>query len=85
MPKFLSVILWHRALFLAHETDRRTLLWQLHAGLAEIADNESLALVHYRIAGEVLRQMAEPIEDDSLRETFLNASPIKYILDKSSS
>ena len=77
--------LWHRALFLAHETDRRTLLWQIHAGLAEIAENEGLALVHYRIAGEVLRQMAEPIEDKALRETFLNATAIKYILDKSTS
>jgi len=76
--------LWHRALFLAHETDRRTLLWQIHAGLADVADNDGLALVHYRIAGEVLRQMAEPIEDEKLCETFLNAPSIKYILEKSS-
>lgn len=75
--------LWHRALFLAHETDRRALLWQIHASLAQIAENEGLALVHYRIAGEVLRQMAEPIENEALRETFLNAPPIKHILDKS--
>lgn len=75
--------LWHRALFLAHETDRRTLLWQIHVGLAEVAENESLAKVHYRIAGEVLRQIAEPIDDQNLRETFLNAPPIKRILEKS--
>jgi hypothetical protein len=75
--------LWHRALFLAHETDRRTLLWQIHVGLAEVAENESLAEVHYRIAGEVLRQMAEPIDDPNLCETFLNAPPIKTILEKS--
>lgn len=76
--------LWHRALFLAHETDRRTLLWHIHASLAEVADNEGLALVHYRIAGEVLRQIAEPIDDEELRKIFLNAPPIKRILDKSS-
>jgi tetratricopeptide (TPR) repeat protein len=75
--------LWQRALFLAHETDRRTLLWHIHAGLAEVADNEGLELVHYRIAGEVLRQIAEPIEDNVLRETFLNAPAIKNILKKS--
>ncbi len=75
--------LWHRALFLAHETDRRTLLWQIHASLADVADNEGLADVHYRIAGEVLRQMAEPIEDEKLRETFLNAPNIKNILERS--
>lgn len=74
--------LWHRALFLAHETDRRTLLWQIHAGLAEVADSEGLVSVHYRIAGEVLRQMAEPIDDEKLRETFLNAPTIKHILQK---
>ncbi len=76
--------LWHRALFLAHETDRRTLLWQIHAGLADVADSEGLALVHYRIAGEVLRQIAEPIDDEDLRETFLNAATIKQLLEKSS-
>jgi tetratricopeptide (TPR) repeat protein len=75
--------LWHRALFFAHESDRRTLLWQIHASLAEIADNDGLATVHYRIAGEVLRQMADPIEDTALRETFLNAPTIKHILEKS--
>jgi tetratricopeptide (TPR) repeat protein len=76
--------LWHRALFLAHETDRRTLLWHIHVGLAEVADNEGLALVHYRIAGEVLRQIADPIDDKELRDIFLNAPPIKSILDKTS-
>lgn len=76
--------LWHRALFLAHETDRRTLLWQIHAGLADVASNEGLAAVHYRIAGEVLRQIAEPIDDEKLRRTFLNAPPVKRILEKTS-
>ncbi|PIE79667.1 MAG: hypothetical protein CSA11_11170 [Chloroflexi bacterium] len=74
--------LWHRALFLAHETDRRSLLWQIHAGLADVADSQGLADVHYRIAGEVLQQMADPIEDEALRATFLNAPTIKRILER---
>lgn len=75
--------MWQRALFLAHETQRRTLLWQIHVGLAEVADNEGLTAVHYRIAGEVIHQIADPIDDKALRETFLAAPPIKRILDKS--
>ena len=75
--------LWQQALYLAHETDRRMLLWQLHASLAEVARNESLAQVHYRIASEVIYQIAEPIEDERLRQVFLTAVPIQAVLVKS--
>jgi tetratricopeptide (TPR) repeat protein len=71
---------WQQALFLAQETGRRTLLWQLHAAMAEIADNPALRDVHYRIAAEVIQQMAFPIKDDALCQKFLNARPVRQIL-----
>ncbi|MCA9940047.1 MAG: tetratricopeptide repeat protein [Anaerolineales bacterium] len=72
--------LWQRAIFIAHETARRFLLWQLHAAMAEIAGNPDLTRVHYRIAAEVIEQIAYPLEDKELRQTFLNAAPIRAIL-----
>lgn len=72
---------WQQALFLAHETARRMILWQVHAALAEIALAPELGIVHKRIAAEVIQQVAEPIEDEALREKFLTAPKIKEILD----
>jgi tetratricopeptide (TPR) repeat protein len=71
---------WQEAIFLAHETSRRMLLWQLHAGLAEISGGTPLAAVHYRIAAEVIHQIAYPIHDEQLCEKFLAARPIQAIL-----
>lgn len=73
---------WQQALFLAHETGQQTLLWQLHAGLANIAPNPALAHTHYRIAAEVIEQIIYPIEDEDLRQTFRTAQPVKAVLDK---
>jgi tetratricopeptide (TPR) repeat protein len=72
---------WQEAVFMAHETSRRIVLWQLHAGLASISENESLAAVHYRIAAEVINQIAYPIQDEALREKFLTSQPIREILE----
>jgi tetratricopeptide (TPR) repeat protein len=71
---------WQQALFLAQETGRRTLLWQLHAVMANIADSPALRDVHYRIAAEVIQQIAFPIKDDALCLNFLNARPVRQIL-----
>lgn len=73
---------WQQALFLAHETNQRMLLWQIHAELGELADNANLAAVHNRIAAEVIQQIAEPIEDEQLKEAFLQAPTIKAIIEK---
>lgn len=73
--------LWQQSLFLAHETGQQTLLWQLHAALAQISPNPALASTHYRIAAEVLEQMIYPIEDEALRQTFLTAPPVKAVFD----
>lgn len=71
---------WQEAAFLAHETGERRVLWQAHAALADISDTEGLAKVHYRIAAEVILQIAYPIEDMYLRRTFLSQSHIEKIL-----
>ena len=75
-------LLWQQALFMAHETQQYRLLWQIHAALAEISDSEDLARTHSRIAAEVIDQILYPIENQSLRSTFLNAEPIKAVLQK---
>jgi tetratricopeptide (TPR) repeat protein len=72
--------LWQQAIFLAHETHRRPLLWRVHAQMAELMPNQDLAKVHYRIAAEVIQQIAYPIEDEALKATFLSAPPIAAIL-----
>jgi tetratricopeptide (TPR) repeat protein len=74
--------LWQQALFLAHETNRRMLLWQLHGALSRISNNPALKDVHNRIAAEVIQQIAFPIEDERLKQTFLNAPPVRDVLRK---
>jgi tetratricopeptide (TPR) repeat protein len=73
---------WHQALFLAHDTGQYSLLWQIHAGLATLEDNPDLAQTHNRIAAEVIEQIVYPFEDDVLRAKFLNAAPIRAVLDQ---
>jgi len=75
---------WQQALFLAHETGRRMLLWRLHATLAGSASSRELAGVHYQIAAQIIRQIANPIADQDLRQTFLTAEPVAAVLDHSS-
>ena len=74
--------LWQRAIFLAHETENRVLLWQLHAALAQNAQQPSLAAVHNRIAAEVIQQIAEPFTDESLKAGFLGAGPVTAVLNQ---
>lgn len=74
--------LWQQALFMAHETQQYRLLWQIHAALAEVSESKDLARTHNRIAAEVIEQILYPIENQNLRESFLNAEPIKAVLQK---
>jgi tetratricopeptide (TPR) repeat protein len=73
---------WQQAIFLAHETENRVLLWQLHAALAGIAQQPTLAMVHNRIAAEVIQQIAEPFVDDALIAQFLSAPAVTAVLDE---
>lgn len=71
---------WQEALFLAHQSHQQSLLWQVHASLAEISDSPGLALVHWRIAAEIIQQIAHPIQDETLKQMFLQAPPIARVL-----
>ena len=73
---------WQEAVFLAHDTGRLFLLWQLHALLAEIASNPGLAGVHNQIAADIVNQIAYPIEDQQIRDAFLSAPDVKAVLEK---
>ena len=70
------------ALFLAHETGRRMLLWQIHAALSEIAPNKALANVHDRIASEIIIQILDPVDDEALCQTFQKAPPVRAIFER---
>ena len=72
--------MWEEALFLAHENRQRFLRWQLHGELAQIAATPGLRDVHLRIAREIIEQIAEPIENEELRQVFLIAPPVQAIL-----
>ena len=71
---------WQQASFLAHETEQRMLLWQVHAELAGIAADPGLAAVHRRIAAEVIEQIAYPVADKELRAKFLDSPPVQAVL-----
>ncbi|HSH02026.1 MAG TPA: tetratricopeptide repeat protein [Anaerolineae bacterium] len=72
---------WQQAIFVAHEAERRQLLWQIHADLAELTSNEALAMAHRRIAAEVIEQIAYPMTDSILKKKYLASAPVKAILD----
>ncbi|HSM55359.1 MAG TPA: tetratricopeptide repeat protein [Candidatus Sulfomarinibacteraceae bacterium] len=71
---------WQEAVFLAHDTGRQFLLWQLHAALADIAPNPGLAQVHLQIAADIIHQIAYPIENEAVRNTFLEAPQVQRVL-----
>jgi hypothetical protein len=71
---------WQQALFLAHRTNQRMLLWQIHASLAEISTIPGLGAVHLRIAAEIIQQIAQPIQDETLRNHFIAAAPVAHVL-----
>lgn len=70
---------WQEAQFLAHETMNRMLLWRIHAAQATIAATPGLANVHWRIAHEITQHIANSVQDTSLRDTFLQAAPVRAV------
>ena len=72
--------LWQQAVLVAHEAGKYMLIWQLHAALAQIAPTPELAIIHYRMAAEMIEQVIYPIEDKALRRKFLAAEPIQMVL-----
>jgi tetratricopeptide (TPR) repeat protein len=75
---------WQQANFLAHETNWRVLLWQLHAGLSRISSSPALSDIHNQIAAEVIEQIIYPIEDETLKQIFLSAPAVQAVLSGSS-
>jgi tetratricopeptide (TPR) repeat protein len=73
---------WQQAIFLAHETENKVLLWQLHAALAQISQQPRLAMVHNRIAAEVIQQIAEPFTDEALKAQFLGAPSVTAVFNR---
>jgi tetratricopeptide (TPR) repeat protein len=76
---------WQQASFLAHETEQRWLLWQIHAELAKAAPEAGLVQVHRRIAAEVIEQIAYPIADEEMRQGFLQAPAVQEVLSQTES
>lgn len=70
---------WQQAIYLAHETDQKSLLWQIHAALATALADPGTAAVHRRIALDIIKQLVEPIQDETLREGFLQSAPVLAI------
>lgn len=73
-------VAWQQCQFLAHETGQRLVLWQVHVAQGDATNNKALAIVHYQIAAEIIHQIAAPIVDESLRQTFLKSPQVKRVL-----
>ena len=68
------------AMLAAQTAVDRGILWKLHAAMSHVTDNEQIAAVHLNIAAEFIRQTAEPLQDERLRQTFLSAPPVMAVL-----
>jgi tetratricopeptide (TPR) repeat protein len=58
----------------------RGMLWRLHATMGHIVDDRAISAVHMQIAADFIRQTVEPLQDDHLKESFLNAAPVVAVL-----
>ncbi len=70
-----------RVCALTYKTGRSERLWQAHAALARLVVDGGRTAVHNRIAAKIIHQIADPIEDERLQQLFLNAEPIRAVLD----
>ncbi|MCA9917502.1 MAG: hypothetical protein KC445_06085, partial [Anaerolineales bacterium] len=68
------------AMLAAQTAVDRGILWKLHAAMSHATENKQIAAVHLDIAAEFIRQTAEPLQDEHLRQTFLNAPPVLAVL-----
>lgn len=64
----------------AHAIPSRWLLWQLHAALGRATDDPQIARVHFRIAADFIRQIADPLQDPTLRSRFLSQPEVQAVL-----
>lgn len=71
---------WQQAVYLAHETDQKMVLWRTHTALADNASDPEICDVHRRIAADILHQVVSVISDETLRLAFLNAPSVQAAL-----
>jgi hypothetical protein len=70
----------NQAMLAAQTSIDRGVLWKLHATMSHILENEAIAAVHLTIAADFIRQTAEPLQDQTLKQTFLQAPPVLAVL-----
>ncbi len=70
---------WQRAIYLAHETRQRSLLWRVHYAMAESMTDKETAVVHQDIALDIIEKLADVIEDDTIRGKFLATPQIQAV------
>ena len=68
------------AMLAAQTAVDRGILWKLHAAMSHVTENEQIAAIHLNIAAEFIRQTAEPLQDERLRHSFVNAPPVMAVL-----
>ncbi len=56
-------------------------LWRLHALMSEVVDDDAIASVHLQIAAGFIRQAVDPLQDPQLKAHFVNAPPVKRVLE----
>lgn len=71
------------AMLAAQTAVDRGILWKLHAAMSHATENKQIAAIHLNIAAEFIRQTAEPLQDERLRNCFLNAPPVMAVLQAS--
>lgn len=68
------------AMLAAQTSVDRGVLWKLHATMSHVSNHAQIAAVHRTIAADFIRQTAEPLQDEHLKQTFLQAPPVLAIL-----
>ena len=73
---------FHEGFMAAQRAADKSIIWQTHTALAELlADNQpAMSQVHQRIAVEMVRGIANSIEDEQLRQVFQQAAPVHALL-----
>ena len=78
----------NEAILILKEVGNPRQLWEAHASLASVYDKlrrESEAKKEWGSAADIIRKTAGGLSDQSLREGFLNAKPVRDILAKTGS
>ena len=76
----MAVTALNEAILRAQSSLDRGMLWKLHAAMSHVVGDQSLATVHAEIAADFVRQTAEPLQDNHLKESFLSAAPVVAVL-----